>query len=95
MKDQSTKAVKSKLKRRMDKVLIIILGLILFIPGIGMSQTPGGPNPPGPGNGSNPDNTLGVPFDGRMNVMLLFAGVLFAVAVFKRLQKKKILTNRL
>jgi hypothetical protein len=95
MKNQSTKAVQGKLQGRIDRLLIIILGLILFIPGIGMSQTAGGPSSPGPGGAGNPDSPLGVPFDGRLNLMLLFAGVLFAVAILKRAQKKKVVANKL
>jgi hypothetical protein len=56
----------------------------LILPAIGFSQ----PSPPGPGGGS-PDTPLGVPFSDNMNLLLLLAGVVFAVVILKRIQNKK------
>ena len=55
----------------------------------GYSQN--GPPPPsgGTGPGSIPDSPLGgVPFDWRMNLALLFAGVVFAFIIMKKIGTK-------
>jgi hypothetical protein len=59
----------------------------LATPFLGYSQS--GPPPPtgGSGNGSLPDSPLGVPFDWRLNVLLLLAGVIFAVVIIKKARK--------
>ena len=64
-----------------------ILFSTLATPFLGYSQS--GPPPPtgGSGNGSLPDSPLGVPFDWRLNVLLLLAGVIFAVVIIKKARK--------
>jgi hypothetical protein len=86
MKYPSTKAKKEGMSY---KLYAIILLCTLAIPGIGYSQ----PAPPGPGGG-NPDSPLGVPFDDHLNLLLLMAGVVFAVVTLVKLQKKRVIIQQ-
>jgi hypothetical protein len=82
-------------KSRMKHLLpyIAILFSIMAMPFSGYSQS--GPPPPtgGNGNGSLPDSPLGVPFDWRLNVLLLLAGVVFAVVILKKKRKVSNVVN--
>jgi len=51
------------------------------------SQTPGGPGPGG--NGGSGDTPLGMPIDGKLDILLLAGGIFLALAVVKRLHKKQ------
>jgi hypothetical protein len=76
----------SKIKQRGIKPLLlntIALILISILPGISFGQVP---SPPG-GNGSLPDNTLSVPFDDHLTILLFAAGSVLAIVVFKKLKK--------
>ena len=58
--------------------------LCLFVlPVLTFGQTP----PPPGGSGGLPDSPLGVPFDSRMTLLLLLAGVVFAVITLKKIKK--------
>jgi hypothetical protein len=75
------------------KVSYCLMVLVLVIlPGISFSQ----PTPPtgsGGAGGGIPDSPLSVPFDSRLSVLLVAAGVLLAVVVITSMQKKKIIAN--
>ena len=68
------------------KLCALVIFCLAVLPAISFGQ----PAPPGPGGtGGNPDTPLsGVPFDNNMNLLLLLAGVVFAVVILKRVQKK-------
>jgi len=79
-----------KLKPKRGLLYAVTLLSTLVLPFIGYSQS--GPPPPtggGPG-GSLPDSPLGVPFDWRLNLLLVFAGIVFAVIVLYKTQKEKL-----
>jgi hypothetical protein len=69
------------------KVIYIFLFCLYILPAISFGQ----PAPPGPGGtGGNPDTPLGgVPFDNKLNLLLLIAGVMFAIVVLRNSQKKQ------
>ena len=71
----------------------VLLLSTLVVPFLSYSQS--GPPPPtgGNGNGSLPDSPLGVPFDWRLNILLLLAGVVFAIVIIRKIQKEKIKTR--
>jgi hypothetical protein len=73
--------------RKNWKLYALVMFCSLVLPAISFGQ----PAPPGPGGtGGNPDTPLGgVPFDNNMNLLLLLAGIVFAVVILKRVQKKK------
>jgi hypothetical protein len=78
-----------KLKPKRGLLYAITLLSALVLPFIGYSQF--GPPPPtgsGGGNASLPDSPLGVPFDWRLNLLLAFAGIVFAVIVLYKTQKQ-------
>jgi hypothetical protein len=69
----------------------VLLLSTLVVPFLSYSQA-GGPPPPtgsGGGNASVPDSPLGVPFDWRLNTLLLLAGIVFSVIVIRNMQKQK------
>ena len=67
----------------------VLLLSTLVVPFLSYSQS--GPPPPtgGNGNGSLPDSPLGVPFDWRLNTLLVLAGIVFSVIVIRNMQKQK------
>jgi hypothetical protein len=67
----------------------VLLLSTLVVPFLSYSQS--GPPPPtgGNGNGSLPDSPLGVPFDWRLNILLVLAGIVFSVIVIRNIQKQK------
>jgi len=78
----------SKIKQRGIKKLLLNTIALIFIsilPGISFGQVQV-PSPPG-GNGSLPDNTLSVPFDDHLTILLFAAGSALAIVVFKKLKK--------
>jgi hypothetical protein len=83
MKSQLSKSMNGAVKQG-KKAVAALTVLLLLSPALVFSQ----PSPPGPGGGS-PDTPLGVPFSDNMNLLLLLAGVVFAVVILKRMQKKK------
>jgi hypothetical protein len=87
MKNQLKSAMRHCKK---SMIYTFILSLSIF-PVISFGQ----PAPPGPGGtGGNPDTPLGgVPFDDNLNMLLLMAGVIFAVLVLKKMQKKYVTNN--
>ena len=68
----------------------VLLLSTLVVPFLSYSQS--GPPPPtgGNGNGSLPDSPLGVPFDWRLNILLVLAGIVFSVIVIRNMQKQKV-----
>jgi hypothetical protein len=82
--------MKSKLKSIAEHCktagVYICMLCLMALPAIGFAQ----PAPPGPGGG-NPDSPLGVPFDDHLNLLLLLAGVVFAVIKYVKQQKEKLL----
>jgi hypothetical protein len=64
---------------------LIVLLLLFVLPVITFGQTP----PPPGGSGGLPDSPLGVPFDSHMNLLLLFAGIVFATVVIMRIHVNK------
>ena len=79
---------KSKPERGLLYAITLLSALVL--PFMGYSQS--GPPPPtgGGAGGSLPDSPLGVPFDWRLNLLLAFAGIVFAVIVLYKTQKEKL-----
>jgi len=67
------------------KLLLNTMALIFIsiLPGISFGQVP---SPPG-GNGSLPDNTLSVPFDDHLTILLFAAGSVLAIVIFKKIKK--------
>lgn len=79
----------TKVKIKIYKVLLMILGLVVMLPGISIALPPVQPPPGNPGPlGGSPD-PLGVPFDWKMNLVLLLAGIVFAVIIIVKLNKNK------
>ena len=67
----------------LKKITICTIAVIsVMIPFISFAQDPGG-NPDG-----NPPPV--VPFDDNMNLVLIGAGIVFAVVIFKKLQGKRV-----
>ena len=62
----------------------MVVLVILLLPALGYSQ----PSSP-PGNGGSPDTPLSVPFDSKLNLLLLLAGVVFATIIIVKMQKNK------
>ena len=97
MKHPSTRAIRRILQRvqnQLSVAIVLLAGTLFILPATGISQTTGGPTSPGPGGAGNPDNPLGVPFDGRLNLLLLISGVALAVMVLKRLQKQQRISSK-
>ena len=73
---------------------LMLLGLFI-LPALASAQST--PPPPtgsgGTGNGGIPDSPLSVPFDNRLSLLLLLAGVVLALVVMKEIQKKKVLSK--
>ena len=71
------------------RVQYILLALCLFIlPGI-VSAQPTPPTGSGGTGGGIPDSPLSVPFDSHLAILLMAAGVVFAVNIIVRMQRKK------
>ena len=60
---------------------------IVELPVISYSQP--APPPGSGGSGTSPDTPLGVPFDADMNLIFAAVGVVFAVIILKKVQRKK------
>jgi hypothetical protein len=75
----------TRLKYKQIIPYTLLLLATLVTPFLGYSQTPPPPN----GDG-NPDNhPLSVPFDWRLNLLLVIAGIVFSVIVIRKMQKQK------
>ena len=75
-----------KFKKSANCAFVILAGLMIILPSVGLSQ----PTDPGP-QGGTPD-PLSVPFDSRLSLLLILAGVLFAVVII--VKAKKIPVNK-
>jgi hypothetical protein len=86
MMHQSLIQLIRNLKKQSSAILIAFISLMVMIPSVGMSQ-PGAPG----GGGGNPDSPLppSVPFDWKLNIAFLITGLLFAIVVLKKLQRKQ------
>lgn len=73
------------MKSRINAALFSIC--MLVIPALSYSQP--APPPGSGGSGTSPDTPLGVPFDGYMNIAFAVAGVIFAIVIMRKLQKKE------
>jgi len=72
------------------KIILNALSIFLctiVLPVISYSQP--APPPGSGGSGTSPDTPLGVPFDADMNLIFAAMGVIFALIVMKKVQKKK------
>ena len=80
----------NKAIKAIKKVPYCLMVLVLVIlPGIAFSQ----PTPPtgsGGAGGGIPDSPLSVPFDSRLSVLLVIAGVLLAVLVIVKAKKNTV-----
>ena len=75
-----------KLKQLLPSAVLLLSTIV--VPVLGYSQTPPPPN----GDG-NPDNhPLSVPFDWKLNLLLVLAGIVFSVIIIRRIQKAKATT---
>ena len=80
--------LKLKLKQLLPSAVMLLLSTIVT-PFFSYSQ------PPPPGGGGNPDNLpLGVPFDWRLNALLILAGIVFSVLVIRKMRKAKVGLNQ-
>lgn len=80
-------------KRKMQRVFLMLAGLLFMLPNIGISSPQPPPGAPGPLGGS-PD-PLGVPFDWRLNMLLIAAGIIFAIVILKKVQKRNLTANNI
>ena len=72
----------SKAIKAIKKMPYCLMALLLVIlPGIAFSQ----PTPPN--GGGTPDTPLSVPFDSRLSILLVVAGILLAVVVIVKAKK--------
>jgi hypothetical protein len=76
-----------KFKKSMNRVFLVLGSMIIF-PGISIAQ----PTDPGP-QGGTPD-PLSVPFDSRLSLLLLAAGVVFAIIIIRKMQKSKTVKSK-
>jgi len=83
MKRESTLST-TGFSRRLSFALLTVC--MLVVPMLGYSQP--APPPGSGGSGTSPDTPLGVPFSGEMNIAFAIVGVIFAVMVMRKLQKK-------
>ncbi len=77
-----------RLKGKQILPYTLLLLATIVTPFLGYSQ-PAVPDPNG-----NPDNhPLSVPFDWRLNVLLVVVGIVFSVIVIRKVQKQKVAKN--
>jgi hypothetical protein len=83
--------ITGKFKKWIQKTSLMLIVLMVMLQGVAISQVIPPPGSPGSGGGSV-DSPLGgaaVPFDWKLNLLLLFAGIIFAVVIILRIQKSK------
>jgi hypothetical protein len=80
----------TKYRDMIRRVSLLVAGIIFMLPGKGISQVFPPPGNPGPGGGT-PDPLGEVPFDWRLNLLLLLAGTVLAVVVIVKIKKNKAL----
>jgi len=79
--------IAGKLPNRLSRGLSALL--LLIVPVLGYSQP--APPPGSGGSGTSPDTPLGVPFDADMNLVFAALGVVFALLILRRMNKKKVI----
>jgi hypothetical protein len=81
-------ALKSRLQQHVSRLLqsLTVLLTMAVFPALSYGQTPPPPTG-GSGGGSLPDSPLGVPFDNKLSLLLLAAGVVLAVVKLRKARK--------
>src|ERR1700739_3320380 len=65
--------------------LVVLLGIaVTLMPTLSYGQATPPPPTGGSGGGSLPDSPLGVPFDWKLNLLLVAAGIVFAVMTLRK-----------
>jgi len=88
--------IKAEQLNKLLQYSLLLLGLFILPALVSGQSTPPPPTGSGgTGNGGIPDSPgpLSVPFDNRLSLLLLLAGVVLALVVMKEIQKKKVLSK--